>query len=173
VRIVAVLGLTGWTGMARHLRAEILKLRQAEFVLAARVSGAGPLRVWRRHLLPNALAPVIVSAAFFAAHAILLESSVSFLGFGIQPPEPSWGSMLADAQESLTRGWWLALAPGLALFACVAGCNLLGEALRQALDPGWSTTRRGEPPDPCLSPAPAGSWDSAARARPAGGPETR
>ena len=164
IRIALVLGLTGWIGMARHLRAELMKLRDAEFVLAARVSGASTLRLWRRHLLPNALPPMVVSATFFAAHAILLESSVSFLGFGIQPPEPSWGGMLADAQQSATRGWWLAFAPGVALFACVAGCNLLAEGLREALDPAGSSLVG--PSASRALPPPAGAWAGPARPEP-------
>ncbi|PYT06857.1 MAG: peptide ABC transporter permease [Acidobacteria bacterium] len=134
-RITLVVGMIGWTGMARHLRAEFLKWRGMDFVQAARAAGASDLRIILRHILPNSLAPLLVSAAFFVAQAILLEAAISFLGFGIQPPEPSWGSMLAEAEEAVAEGWWLALFPGGALFLSVLGCNLIGEGLRQALDP--------------------------------------
>jgi peptide/nickel transport system permease protein len=141
-RIMLVIGLTGWTGMARYLRAEFLRLKSIDFVTAARGSGASDLRIILRHILPNALAPVLVSASFFVAQAVLIEAAISFLGFGIQPPEPSWGSMLTEAQEAVSVAWWLALFPGGALFLAVLGYNLLGEGLRAALDP------RGPGPGP-------------------------
>jgi peptide/nickel transport system permease protein len=134
-RITLVVGLTGWTGMARYVRAEFLKQRGAAFVEAARAAGAGDARIIWKHILPNCLTPLLVSAAFFVAHAVLIEAAISFLGFGIQPPEPSWGSMLGEAQEAVSAAWWLALFPGGALFMTVLGANLLGEGLRQSLDP--------------------------------------
>jgi len=133
--IMVIIGLTGWMGVCRLVRAEVLSLKGREFVLAARVQGAGDLRILFRHLLPNALAPVLVSATLGVAGAILVESSLSFLGLGVQPPQPSWGNMLAQARDNLQSGWWVALFPGLAIFLAVLGYNLLGEGLRDALDP--------------------------------------
>jgi len=142
-RITLVVGLTGWTGMARYVRAEFLKQRGAAFVEAARAAGAGDARIIWRHILPNCLTPLLVSAAFFVAHAVLIEAAISFLGFGIQPPEPSWGSMLGEAQEAVSAAWWLALFPGGALFMTVLGANLLGEGLRQSLDPSRGSLSPG------------------------------
>ncbi len=133
--IMVIIGLTGWMGVCRMVRAEVLSLVGREFVLAARVQGAGDLRILGRHLLPNALVPVLVSATLGVAGAILVESSLSFLGLGVQPPQPSWGNMLAQARDNLQAGWWVAVFPGLAIFAAVLGYNLLGEGLRDALDP--------------------------------------
>jgi len=133
--IMVIIGLTGWMGVCRMVRAEVLSLVGREFVLAARVQGAGDLRILTRHLLPNALVPVLVSATLGVAGAILVESSLSFLGLGVQPPQPSWGNMLAQARDNLQVGWWVAVSPGLAIFVTVLGYNLLGEGLRDALDP--------------------------------------
>lgn len=135
VNIMAVIGLTSWMGVARLVRAETLSLRGRDFVLAARVAGAGPARIILRHILPNALAPVLVSATLGVAGAILVESSLSFLGLGVQPPDASWGNMLLDGKEVLEVAPWLSVFPGLAILFTVLGYNLLGESLRDILDP--------------------------------------
>jgi len=139
-RIAIVIGLTGWIPLARYLRGEFIKLGGSAMVLAARASGAGPWRVAVRHVLPSALAPVLVTAAFTVGAAIGLEAALSFLGLGVPPPVPTWGGLLADAREHIERGWWLAAFPGAALFVTVLACNLVGEGLRDLLDP-----RRGRP----------------------------
>jgi len=135
LRLAVVLGLVGWTGVARYMRAEILRLREGALVDAARATGAGHARVLVVHLLPAALAPVLVTASFAVAAAILLEASLSFLGLGVSPPTPTWGGMLAEGRTLLTRAWWLSVFPGVAVFLAVLGCNLLGEGLRERLDP--------------------------------------
>jgi peptide/nickel transport system permease protein len=135
VNIMIIIGLTSWMGVARLVRAETLTLRGRDFVLAARVAGAGPVRIIVRHILPNALAPVLVSATLGVAGAILVESSLSFLGLGVQPPDPSWGNMLTDGKEVLGVAPWLSIFPGLAILITVLGYNLLGEGLRDLLDP--------------------------------------
>jgi peptide/nickel transport system permease protein len=122
-------------GVARLVRAETLTLRERDFVLAARVAGAGPGRIIFKHILPNALAPVLVSATLGVAGAILVESSLSFLGLGVQPPDPSWGNMLTEGKEVLGVASWLSIFPGLAILVTVLGYNLLGEGLRDLLDP--------------------------------------
>ncbi|GAB4248904.1 MULTISPECIES: ABC transporter permease [Deferrisoma] len=133
--IMVIIGATGWMGVCRLVRAEVLSLKNREFVLAARVQGAGDARILFRHLLPNAMVPVLVSATLGIAGAILVESSLSFLGLGVQPPQPSWGNMLAQARDNLEGGWWVTVFPGMAIFLTVLGYNLLGEGLRDALDP--------------------------------------
>lgn len=133
--IMVIIGLTGWMGVCRMVRAEMLTLKGRDFVVAARVQGAGDARILFRHLLPNALVPVLVSATLGIAGAILVESSLSFLGLGVQPPRASWGNMLSQARDALDVGWWVALFPGAAIFLAVLGYNLLGEGLRDALDP--------------------------------------
>lgn len=135
MNIMAVIGLTSWMGVARLVRAETLALRGRDFVLAARVAGAGPARIIARHILPNAVAPVLVSATLGVAGAILTESSLSFLGLGVQPPDASWGNMLMDGKEVLEVAPWLSVFPGLAILFTVLGYNLLGESLRDILDP--------------------------------------
>jgi len=132
LNIMVVIGLTNWVGIARLVRAEILSLRTREFVLAARVAGASPAWIIRRHLLPNALAPILVNITFGMAGAILVESGLSFLGIGIQPPTPSWGNMLTEGKETLGVAWWLTVAPGGAIFLVTLGCHLVGEGLRTA-----------------------------------------
>ncbi|HBE94305.1 MAG TPA: peptide ABC transporter permease [Desulfovibrio sp.] len=133
--IMVVIGLTSWMGVARLVRAETLGLKSRDFVLAARVAGAGPARILLRHILPNALAPVLVSASLGVAGAILVESALSFLGLGVQPPDPSWGNMLMEGKEVLGIAPWLSVFPGLAILLTVLGYNLLGESLRDLLDP--------------------------------------
>lgn len=133
--IMIIIGLTGWMGVARLVRAEFLSLREREFVLAIRSLGASDSRIILRHILPNALSPVLVSAALGIAGAILTESALSFLGIGVQPPTPSWGNMLIAGKQTLGTAWWLSVFPGLAILLTVLGYNLLGEGLRDALDP--------------------------------------
>ena len=133
--IMIVIGLTSWMGVARLVRAETLTLRERDFVLAARLAGASTPRILLRHILPNALAPVLVSATLGIAGAILVESSLSFLGIGVQHPLPSWGNILIEGKQTLGIAWWLSLFPGLAILLTVLGYNLLGEGLRDLLDP--------------------------------------
>jgi peptide/nickel transport system permease protein len=133
--IMIALGLTSWTSEARYVRGEFLRIREMEYAQAARASGARDARIIFRHLLPNALAPVFVSASFGVAVAILTESALSFLGLGVPLPTASWGSMLSKAYEHIEYAWWLVLFPGLAIFSTVAAFNLVGERFREALDP--------------------------------------
>lgn len=133
--IMIVIGLTSWMGVARLVRAETLSLRERDFVAAARLSGSGDRRIMLIHILPNALTPVLVSATLGIAGAILVESSLSFLGLGVQPPDPSWGNMLMEGKDVLEIAPWLSLYPGLAILVTVLGYNLLGESLRDTLDP--------------------------------------
>jgi len=133
--IMAVIGLTSWMGISRLVRAEILSLKERDFVLAARAGGVSNTTIILRHLIPNAIGPVIVSATLGVAAAILIESSLSFLGIGVQPPTPSWGNILTDAKSCLGVAWWMTLFPGMAIFITVLGYNLLGEGLRDVLLP--------------------------------------
>ncbi|MBX3436943.1 MAG: ABC transporter permease [Planctomycetaceae bacterium] len=132
--MMTIIGCTGWTGIARLTRAEFLKLKQMDFVAAARATGIGPIRIMYRYLLPNALAPVLVPITFGIAAAILIESSLSFLGFGAPPPNPSWGTLLS-AGRSNYQLWWLIVFPGTAIFLAVLAYNLIGEGLQEATDP--------------------------------------
>ncbi len=137
--IMIVIGVTGWMDVARLVRAEFLTLKEREFISAARAIGASDFRIIFRHILPNALSPVFVAATFGIAGAILLESSLSFLGLGVQPPEPSWGNILTSGKDNITVAWWLSVYPGLAILLTVLSYNLVGEGLRDALDPRlWS-----------------------------------
>ena len=136
---MVVIGLTSWMGVARLVRAETLSLRERDYVFAARLSGAGVPRILFLHILPNAVAPVLVAATLGIAGAILTESSLSFLGLGVQPPDPSWGNMLMDGKETLEIAPRLSIFPGLAILITVLGYNLLGEALRDILDPRTSS----------------------------------
>jgi peptide/nickel transport system permease protein len=133
--IMAVIGFTGWMGLARLVRGEILSLKEREFVQSARVLGARDRRIMFRHILPNALVPVLVSATLGVAGAILAESGLSFLGLGVQPPTPSWGNILIDGKANIEIAWWLSVFPGMAILVTVLAYNLLGEGLRDALDP--------------------------------------
>ncbi len=133
---VLVIGLTSWSGAARLVRGQFLALKSQEFVTAARTIGATPWRIMWRHLFPNALAVIIVEATLWLSYAILLEASLSYLGLGVQIPTPSWGNMLQDGQRELLNGaWWLTLFPGMAIFLVVLSFNLMGDGLRDALDP--------------------------------------
>jgi peptide/nickel transport system permease protein len=133
--IMVVIGLTSWMGVARLVRAEFLSLREREFVVAAQSLGASDVRIICRHLLPNALTPVMVSATLGVAGAILVESTLSFLGLGVQPPTPSWGNILTEGQANIEIAWWLSFFPGLAILVTVMSYNLLGEGIREAIDP--------------------------------------
>lgn len=133
--LLGVLALSGWVLYARTLRASLLTIRQLEYVEAARALGAGPLRVVVRHILPNAVAPMLVIASAQFATMVLLETGLSFLGLGIQAPRPSWGNMLAEGRDYLSNAWWLATVPGLAISVVVLGANLFGDGLRDVLDP--------------------------------------
>ena len=133
--VMIALGLTSWTSEARYVRGEFLRIREIEFAQAARASGARDARIIFHHLLPNALAPVLVSASFGVAAAILTESALSFLGLGVPLPTASWGSILSTAHEHIEYAWWLVLFPGLAIFTTVAAFNVVGERVREALDP--------------------------------------
>jgi peptide/nickel transport system permease protein len=140
-RISLVLGVTGWVPVTRYLRAEFMKLNGSDMAVAARALGSGHLRVMTRHILPSAIAPVLVTAAFAVGASIVVEATLSFLGLGVRPPVATWGGLLADAREEVDRAWWLALWPGLALFLAVLACNLVGEGVRDLLDP--RSGRRG------------------------------
>ena len=133
--LILILGLTSWFGTSRLVRAEVLSLRERDYVSAARALGAGSWRVIARYILPNAAAPIIVSAALGIGNVMLLEAGLSFLGIGVKPPMASWGVMIADGQEYLVTAPWVSLVPGLAVALVVMSLNALGDALRDALDP--------------------------------------
>ena len=133
--LIVVLSIVAWVVYARIVRAETLAVRELEFVQAARVIGVGDLRLLFRHVLPNVLTPVIVIATFEVARMIISEASLSFLGLGVEPSIPSWGSMLADGRQYLATAWWIATFPGLAIMLTVLAINLLGDWLRDVLDP--------------------------------------
>jgi peptide/nickel transport system permease protein len=135
VSIALMIGLTIWMEIARLVHAQILALKQADFIAAARMAGASSWRIVLRQILPNTLAPLLVAATLNTANAILLESYISFLGYGIQPPQASWGNMLTNAQDAFQVDPWLAVFPGLAITVAVASFNFIGDGLRDALDP--------------------------------------
>jgi peptide/nickel transport system permease protein len=137
--ITAVLGLTLWPGTARIVRGEVLSLREREFIQAATALGFSKTRIILRHLIPNALGPVIVAATLGIGDTIVLEAGLSFLGLGVQPPTPSWGTMVADGRGVLLNAWWLSTFPGLAIVFTVLSFNLVGDGLRDALDPRLRT----------------------------------
>jgi peptide/nickel transport system permease protein len=142
VVIMVVIGITSWMGIARLVRAEFLTLKERDFVFSAKSSGASDRRIIFRHILPNALAPVFVTATFRIAGAILLESGLSFLGMGVQPPTPSWGNILTAGKDNIEVAWWLSLYPGIAILIAALSYNLVGEGLRDALDPRlWEAER--------------------------------
>jgi peptide/nickel transport system permease protein len=134
-KIMLVIGLTSWMGVARLVRAEFLSLKERDFIQAARALGGKDIRIIFRHILPNSLAPVLVNATLGIAGAILIESALSFLGIGIQPPDPSWGNMLTAGKDNIEIAWWLSFFPGFAIFITVMGYNMLGEGIRDAIDP--------------------------------------
>ncbi len=131
LNIMIIIGVTSWMGVARLIRAEILSLKERDFIYAERAIGASDLRILARHLIPNAMAPVLVSITLGIAAAILVESSLSFLGIGVQPPTPSWGNILSQGKSVIGIAWWMMLFPGLAIFITVLGYNLLGEGIRE------------------------------------------
>ncbi len=133
--LLGVLALRSWAVHARTVRGSVLLVREQESVLAARALGAGPLRLAFREVLPNVLAPLVVVATAQLGALILLESTLSFLGLGIQPPRPSWGNMLSAGRPYITVAWWVTAMPGFAILAAVLGANLVGDGLRDALDP--------------------------------------
>jgi peptide/nickel transport system permease protein len=133
--IMLVIGLTGWMGVTRLVRADFISLRERDFVRAARAIGAADARIIFLHILPNALASILVAATLGIAGAILTESALSFLGIGVQPPTPSWGNILTAGKDNIDIAWWLSLYPGLAILITVVGYNLLGEGIRDASDP--------------------------------------
>jgi peptide/nickel transport system permease protein len=144
--IVLFLAAVNWMDVSRLVRAEILSLREREFVLAARAIGARPLAIFWRHLLPNALTPIVVQATLLLGNLILLESALSFLGLGIGPPTASWGNMIADGSDALGNAWWEAVFPGVAIALTVIAFNLLGEGLRDLLDPRRRSLPSGSRP---------------------------
>lgn len=133
--IVLVIAVLAWMRVARLVRAAFLSLKEKEFIEAARCSGASNVRIMMRHLLPNAMSPIIVAATFRVATSIITESGLSYLGFGVQPPTPTWGNMLKNAQDQMTRAPWTAIFPGLMIFIAVIAINFIGDGLRDALDP--------------------------------------
>jgi ABC-type dipeptide/oligopeptide/nickel transport system permease subunit len=142
--VFVTIGLVGWAGMARLVRGQVLVVRQLEFVQASKALGSADARVMLRHVLPSVLAPVLIAATLGVAAAIMAESSLSFLGLGVQPPTPSWGAMIADGRDlnQLRTAPWTSVAPGVAIGAAVLGFNLLGDALRDALDPRHAARAR-------------------------------
>ena len=147
--IMAVIGLTGWMGTTRLVRAEFLALKEREFVVWSQSVGASGFRVIWRHILPNAMAPVLVAMTLGIPAAILTESGLSFLGLGVQPPYATWGNILNEGKDTIEIGWWLSFYPGVAILVTVLSYNLLGEGIRDALDPrlrqaaGRLVTRKG------------------------------
>jgi peptide/nickel transport system permease protein len=141
VNVMIVIGLTSWMGVTRLVRAEFLSLTGREFVMASRTLGAKDARLIFTHLLPNSLTPIIVSSVLGVAGAVLMESGLSFLGLGVQAPQASWGNILTDGKDYIQFAWWLSLFPGLAILITVLGYNLLGEGLRDALDPRTDSSK--------------------------------
>ena len=135
LNIMVVIGATSWMGVARLVRAEVLTLKERDYVTCARVMDASDAWIIARHLIPNAIAPVLVSATLGIGGAILIESALSFLGIGVQPPTPSWGNILMDGKSTLGVAWWLTIFPGIFITLTVLAYNLLGEALRDILEP--------------------------------------
>ena len=140
--LILLLGATGWMGVSRLARAELLSLSRRDWVMAARAIGQRPAVVLARHLLPAALTPVFVQSALLVGTVILVESALSFLGLGVQPPTPSWGNMVADGRDALTSAWWLTTFPGAAIALTVIAFNLVGDGLRDVLDPRSRPDRR-------------------------------
>jgi peptide/nickel transport system permease protein len=133
--IMMVIGLTGWMGVTRLVRAEFLSLKEREFVVWSQAIGASGFRIIWRHILPNAMAPVLVAMTLGIPAAILTESGLSFLGLGVQPPFATWGNILNEGKDTIEIAWWLSLYPGVAILVTVLSYNLLGEGIRDALDP--------------------------------------
>lgn len=135
VSMAVAVGVLSWMAIARVVRGEVLKIREMEYVEAARSLGASNARIITRHVLPNAVGPIVVGATLAVGNAIILESSLSFLGLGVQPPTPTWGNMLMDAQATMSSQPWLSIFPGLAILIVVLAVNFLGDGLQDALDP--------------------------------------
>ena len=133
--VILVLGLTGWMSVSRLIRAELLSLKEADHVLAAHAIGQHPVRILTRHMLPAALSPVLVDISLRVGAVILIEAALSFLGLGVQPPTPSWGNIIADGVDALSSAWWVTMFPGLAISATVIAFNLVGDGMRDLLDP--------------------------------------
>jgi peptide/nickel transport system permease protein len=133
--IVITLSFTGWMGVARIVRGQVLSLKEQEFILAAKSLGLSHLRIIFRHLIPNALTPVIVAATLRIGSIILTEAGLSFLGLGVQPPTPSWGNIINEGRDSLLNHWWISTFPGIAILSTVVCFNLIGDGIRDALDP--------------------------------------
>ncbi|WP_303849951.1 ABC transporter permease [Seleniivibrio woodruffii] len=133
--VMAVIGLTGWMGVTRLVRAEVMSVKTRDYITAAQVQGISGRIIMFKHILPNVMTPIFVTATLGIAGAILTESSLSFLGLGVQPPTPSWGNILTAGKDNIMFAWWLSMFPGLAIFVTVLGYNLLGEGLRDILDP--------------------------------------
>jgi len=133
--VMIIIGATSWMGVARFVRGQFLALKEVDYVTAARALGANDRRIIFLHILPNAMSPVYVSAVLGVAGAILVESALSFLGLGVQPPMPSWGNIITSGKDMIDIAWWLTLFPGLAILITVLGYNLLGEGLQDALNP--------------------------------------
>lgn len=134
INVMVVIGVTGWMGVARLVRAEVMSVKNREYIIAAAQQGLSHTKIMFKHILPNVLSPVFVTATLGVASAILLESSLSFLGLGVLPPTPSWGNILTEGQNNIINAWWLSLFPGIAIVLTALGYNLLGEGLRDALD---------------------------------------
>jgi peptide/nickel transport system permease protein len=139
--IMAVIGLTGWMGVARLVRAEFLALKEREFVIWSQSIGASAFRIIWRHILPNAMGPVLVAMTLGIPAAILTESGLSFLGLGVQPPHATWGNILNEGKDAIELAWWLSVYPGMAILLTVLSYNLLGEGIRDALDPRLRQSR--------------------------------
>jgi len=133
--IILVLGFTGWMGVSRLVRGQVLAVREREYVLAARALGYRPLRILARHIIPNVMTPVIVAATLGIGNAILAEAALSYLGFGVQPPTPSWGTIIQSGGDRMLDAWWITAFPGIAIVLTVMAFNLVGDGLRDALDP--------------------------------------
>ena len=133
INVMIIIGLTSWMGTARLVRGEMLTLKEREFIQAARVAGASSSRIIVRHLIPNAIGPVLVNATLAVAGAILLESGLSFLGLGVQPPTPSWGSILIESKSTMGVAWWITVFPGAAILITILGFNLIAEGLKKKI----------------------------------------
>ncbi len=133
--IMLVIGLTSWPGLTRYVRAETLKIKSLEYILSAKLAGISSFRILLVHILPNVLVPIVVTFSLGIGSAILTESALSFLGLGVQPPNPSWGNILTSGKDYIYVAWWLSVFPGLAIFITVVGFNLLGEGLRIYFSP--------------------------------------
>lgn len=143
MNIMIALSAVGWTGYARIIRGEVLSVKENDFIKAAQIMGASRPRIITKHLVPNVISPIVVLATMNMATVVLLTAGLSFLGLGAQPPTPEWGTMLADSRDTLTSAWWIANFPGMAIMLTVLGFNLLGDGLRDVLDPRDVSGQRG------------------------------